>query len=135
MNRLLLAALGSTAIALSSCSNGDLTAFQNQQDAASWWAWHDEKQQVDGIVLEAINETGGGDYAKAADAIRNSNRPPAIKQFQLGQLIVGGFLEKSKRRPPETLEQGLRMMEDAAFAPGQKPLGLAQQNAVPVRAG
>ncbi|WP_158266318.1 hypothetical protein [Allosphingosinicella deserti] len=79
------------------------------------------------VVAEAINEPGGGDYAKAADAIRNSSRPPAVKQFQVGQLIVGGIMEGGKRLPPESMEQGLRMMEDSAVAPGQKDEGAVQQ--------
>jgi hypothetical protein len=127
MKRLLLVSAGTAAMLLAGCSNGDATDSGNQYEAQSWSTWHDEKQQVDRTVLKAINEPDGGDYATAADAIRHSNRPPAVKQFQLGQLIVGGFMAKSKRRPPESLEQGMRMMEDSAFVPGQKPLSLAQQ--------
>ncbi|WP_158266317.1 hypothetical protein [Allosphingosinicella deserti] len=78
-------------------------------------------------VSEAINEPGGGNYAKAADAIRNSSRPPAVKQFQIGRLIVRGFMRGSTRRPPESMEQGLRMMEDSAVAPGHEEGVAAQQ--------
>lgn len=36
-------------------------------------------------------------------------------------------MERSARRPPETLEQGLRMMEDASVAPGQQSEANVQQ--------
>jgi hypothetical protein len=110
------------------CSGGSVaTSGQASDDASSWWQWHAEKRSVDRVVSEAINEPGGGDYAKAADAIRQSNRPPAVKQFQVGMLILGGHMEKSSKRPPETLEEGLKMMEDATIAPGQKSEGAVQQ--------
>lgn len=79
------------------------------------------------MVETAINEPGGGDYAKAANAIRTSARPPAVKQFQLGQIIVGANMERARIRPPESLEQGLRMMEDSTLAPGEKDQGAVQQ--------
>lgn len=93
----------------------------------SWWQWHDDKRAVDRAVDQAINEPGGGDYAKAVQIIRQSSRPPAVKQFEIGQLIVGGIMERASLRPPETLEQGLRMMEDASVAPGQQREANVQQ--------
>lgn len=86
----------------------------------SWWVWHDRKREVDRAVSEAVNEPGGGDYAKAVDAVQRSSFPPAVKQFQVGQLVVASFTERAGKRPLETPEQGLRMMEDASIAPGQK---------------
>jgi len=110
-------------LVVAGCSNGDAAASQEQ----SWWAWHAEKRDVDRVVDDAISEPGGGDYAKAADAIRSSSRPAAVKQFEIGQLVVGGITRNAGRRPPETLEQGLRMMEDSAVAPGHEPRVAAQQ--------
>lgn len=124
---LLLPAIGFAA-AISGCSAGDPTsASHDANDDAAWRSWHADRQSVDRMVETAINEPGGGDYAKAADAIRTSGRPPAVKQFQLGQIIVGANMERARTRPPETLEQGLRMMEDATLAPGEKDQGAVQQ--------
>ena len=82
------------AAAIGGCSNGDtVTVTQNAENGGSWQDWHAEKRSVDRVVDAAINEPGGGDYAKAADAIRGSSRPPAVKQFELGQLMVGGIME------------------------------------------
>ena len=128
MNHLSTLAAGALGLALCGCSDGETSrAAQDGQDASSWWAWHTEQQDIEMAVSEAINEPGGGDYANAADAIRNSSRPPAVKQFQIGQLIVGGIMERGKRLPPESMEQGLRMMEDSTVAPGQKDEGAVQQ--------
>jgi hypothetical protein len=116
------------AAAIGSCSNGDtVTVTQNAEDGGSWEDWHAGKRSVDRVVDAAISETGGGDYAKAADAIRGSSRPPAVKRFELGQLIVGGIMEGAPKRPPENLEQGLRMMEDSTVTAGQKDEGAVQQ--------
>ena len=115
-------------LGLTGCSNGETSRVaQDGEDASSWWAWHTEQRDIDMVVSEAINEPGGGNYAKAADAIRNSSRPPAVKQFQVGRLIVRSFMRNSNRRPPESMEQGLRMMEDSTVAPGQKDEGAVQQ--------
>lgn len=111
----------------SACSNGDTTAAtQENESYGSWLTWHAEKQGVDMVVSNAINREPP-DYATAVDAIRKSNRPPADKQFEVGQLIVGGIMERSPRRSPETLEDGLRMMEDSALEFGPKDLSAAQQ--------
>jgi hypothetical protein len=111
----------------SACSNGDTTAAtQDNESYGSWLTWHAEKQGVDMVVLNAINHEPP-DYATAVDAIRKSNRPPADTKFEVGQLIVGGIMERSPRRSPETLEEGLRMMEDAALVFGPKDLSAVQQ--------
>lgn len=96
-------------------------------EALSWWGWHGDKQDVEQAVTAAINAPGGGDYAKAVDTVKKSDFPSAVKQFQIGQLIVDGVLEGSRKRPRETLEQGLRMMEDAAVSPGQRDESNVQQ--------
>lgn len=96
-------------------------------EAIGWWKWHSDKREVEQAVLDAINEPGGGDYAKAVDAVQRSDIPVAVKQFQIGQLIVGGHVERSKRRSPETLEQGVRLMEEASIAPGQRDESNVQQ--------
>jgi hypothetical protein len=114
-------------LVLSGCSSEGSTSPHNAEEAQSWWAWHTEKQDVSRAVLEAINEPGGGDYAKAVDVVHRSSRPPAVKQYEIGQLIVGGIMENAKKRPAETLEQGLRMIEDSTVAKGQKSLGVAQR--------
>ncbi len=116
------------AVVAGGCSNGDTrTVPQNADDGGTWQISHAENQDVDQTVAAAINEPGGGDYAKAADAIRRSSRPPAVKQFQVGQLIVGGIMEAARKRPPEGLDLGLRMMEDSTMAAGQKDEGAVQQ--------
>jgi hypothetical protein len=116
------------AVAVGGCSNGDtVTVTHNAEDGGSWANWHAEKRSVDRVADAAINQPGGGDYAKAADAIRGSSRPPAVKQFEMGQLIVGGIMDDAPRRPPEDLEQGLRMMEDSNVTAGQKDEGAVQQ--------
>lgn len=84
-----------------------------------WQRWHDEKQATDLAVAEAINAPGGGDYAKAAGIIRRSDRPEDVKQFQIGMLVIDGFEQPAARRPPETLEDGLRMVEDAVASGGE----------------
>ena len=69
------------AFALARCSNGDMTTMPPMSDEArSWWIWHGEKRAVDRVVSEAINEPGGGDYVRAVEAIRNSDRPAVVKQ-------------------------------------------------------
>lgn len=57
---------------------------QATDEAQSWWQWHDEVRAVDRAVDAAINEPNGGDYAKAVAAIRDASRPPAVKQFEIG---------------------------------------------------
>jgi hypothetical protein len=81
---------------------------------ARWWSWHGDQQAIDQAVDRALDEPGGGDFAKAADVIRASSRPLAIKRFQIGRLAVSAFAYDASRRPPESAEQGLKMME--AFA-------------------
>lgn len=103
------------------------TASHATDAAQSWWQWHDDVRAVDRAVDEAINEPGGGNYVKAVEVVRSSDFPPAVKQFQVGQLIIGGITERADKRPPETMEQGLRMMEDASIAPGQKSEANVQQ--------
>jgi hypothetical protein len=108
-------------LAGAACSYRGDTASSRATDAGqSWFRWHDDKREVDRAVDAAINEPGGGDYAKAADLIRRSSRPDAVKQFQVGQLVVDAATLPSPKRPPETLEQGMRMMEDASIAPGER---------------
>jgi len=86
-----------------------------------WWDWHGDKQATDRAVDAAINEPGGGDYAEAADLLRASSRPDPVKRFQIGQLVADAYMLRSPRRPPESLEEGVRMMEDATVAAGDRP--------------
>lgn len=106
---------------LSACgSAGRQTAVSEAQaKGESWWAWHDRKREVDSAVSEAINEPGGGDYAKAVAITRASDRPDDVKSHQVGMLIIGGFDSPGARRSPETLEQGVRMVEDATTMGGE----------------
>ena len=63
----------------------------------SWWSWHGDQQAIRRVVSEAINERDVGDYVKAAGVIRTSSLPPAVKQYQLGQLIVGDIMENARK--------------------------------------
>ena len=75
---------------------------------------HAERQQVDLAVNEAINEPGGGDYARAVEIIQRSDRPFDVKRYQIAQLIVGSHAQPGSRRPPQTLQEGLAILEQTA---------------------
>lgn len=122
MTRASLLLLIVVAASLSACSQGD--------QAPDWlpaWQDHEEHQQVDLAVAEAINEPGGGDYARAVAITRASNRSTATKNYEVGQLIVGSFDRVGSRRPAETLQQGLHMMEQAAVQPWESQEYVPQQ--------
>lgn len=108
-------------VLLTSCGSGphQATPGEAQARSDSWWAWHDRKREVDRAVSEAVNEPGGGDYAKAVAAIRGSDRPDDVKSHQIGMLIINGFGSPGATRPREPLEQGLRMVEDATIMGGE----------------
>lgn len=82
-----------------------------------WWQWHAEKRDVDIAVDEAVDSDG--DYAKAVEVLRRSDRPADVKQFQIGMLIIGSFDDPRTAPSPDTLETGLRMVEDAATMRGE----------------
>src|SRR5688500_16989470 len=97
------------AVMLSGCQQGD---------DATWWQQHEDRQQIDLAVSYAINEPNGGEYARAVAITRAANLPTREKSYQVGQLIVDSFAEPGSRRPDETLQQGLAMMEQAAVESG-----------------
>lgn len=69
-------------------------------------------------IASMIDASGGHDYAGAADVLRRSGRPEDVRRFQIGMLAIQSFEQKGAVRPPETLEQGLRMAEDAILMDG-----------------
>ena len=72
-------------------------------------------QEVNRAVSDAINEPGGGDYARAVAITRAaSDRSQSAKDFEVGELIVGSFDRRGARRPAESLQQGLAMIEKVA---------------------
>lgn len=109
------------AILLTACGGGEPAASQVGASAAQadWQRWHGDKQAVDLAVAKKINAPGGGDYAGAIDVLRRSDRPEDVRQFQIGMLVIDGFEDATARRAPETLEQGLRMVEDATTLNGE----------------
>lgn len=59
------------------------------------------------------------DYAKGIAILRASDRPDAVKEHEIGFLIIGGFETIGAKRSSETLEQGLQMIESAATRSGE----------------
>ncbi len=109
------------AFLLTACGGGEPATSQASASAAQadWQRWHGDKQAIDLAVAEKINAPGGGGYAGAIDILRRTDRPEDVRQFQIGILVIEGFDEPGARRPPETLEQGLRMAEDATALDGE----------------
>lgn len=100
------------AILSASCSQGDPAT-----DPISAMREHADHMAVEQEMLEAINEPNGGDYARAVTIIRESRRAPENKRYDIGRLVVGAFERPGSRRPPETLQQGLDMIEQSAVQP------------------
>lgn len=69
-------------------------------------------------VRDAINQPGGGDYAAAVAAVRRSDETPDSQAFEVGRLVIGSYDRPGARRPAETLQQGLHLMEQAASSDG-----------------
>lgn len=110
---LILLAIAAT-IVLPGCSQGD--------QAPDWWAaWrdHEEHQQINGALIDAVNEPGGGDFARAVKIVRASNWPAEKKSYEVGMLVMQSFVYPDARRPAETLQQGLAMVERTAVQPGE----------------
>lgn len=106
--------------ALASCSGpGSAQTAANEQDDRSWGEWHADTRAEDAAITDAVNEPNGGDFAKAVELTRASKRPAVVKQFQIGMIIMQSFNHPGTRRPPETIGQGLRMVEDAVTQPGE----------------
>jgi hypothetical protein len=105
------------AVSLIGCQQGDET----------WWQEHEERQSDDLAVSYAINEPNGGNYAHAVEIVRKSNRSAPEKKYHVGRLIVGSFVHPGSRRPAESLQQGLEMMEQAAVEPSPMELYVPQQ--------
>lgn len=99
------------AASLFACSNGDQVS-----DGPMTTREHSDRVSVEQGVLEAINEPNGGDYARAVAIIRASGRPDGVINFETGQLVVDSFDHPGSRRPTETLQKGLDLMEQAAVA-------------------
>lgn len=118
--RLTLVITGALAASAACTDVAPFSQTQMSEEAASWWQWHGEQQEIEMAVGNAINEPGGGDYAEAVEIIRRSAQPPAVKRFQVGQLIVEGRLRGSRKPAAETMEQGVRMMEDATLVSGPR---------------
>jgi hypothetical protein len=77
-------------------------------------------QEVNRAVSDAIGEPNGGNYARAVDITRAAtDRPEAVKNFEIGKLIVYSFERPGSRRPPESLQQGLQQIERAAVEPSE----------------
>lgn len=100
---------------IAGCAQGD----QVSNEGAAWMEEHEDRRTVDMAVAVAINEPNGGDYARAVEVIRSSNRPAGVKNFQIGRLVVGSFVRSGSRRPAESLQQGLEMIEQAGVRPGE----------------
>lgn len=107
-------------VLLAGCGQTTRTAGPTSDGPAqeSWWQWHAKKRDVDMAVSEATDPPSN-DYAKAVQIIRSSDRPEAVKDHEIGLLIVGSFDRPGVHRPPETLEQGLELIENAANSVGE----------------
>lgn len=101
------------AICTVACDRGGQAAGEGMT-----WEEHAARQQVDLAVAYAINEKPA-DYARAVDVIRRSDRPDDVKSFEIGQLVVGSYNLPDTKRPPETMQQGLAMMERAGMSTGE----------------
>lgn len=84
----------------------------------SWLDWHAKKRDVDMAVSEAIDPPRN-DYAKGVDIIRASDRPAGIEDHEVGLLIIASFDLPEYHRPPESLQQGLELLEKAATEEGE----------------
>ncbi|MGI4878664.1 MAG: hypothetical protein ACRYG4_14385 [Janthinobacterium lividum] len=82
--------------------------------------WHDKKLATDAEVGEALNGANGADFPKAVAALRAADRPPSVKDLQLGELIVSYYNDPSRSRPPvESLVDGLALLERASLGDGE----------------
>ncbi|MCC2975825.1 hypothetical protein LK533_03935 [Sphingomonas sp. PL-96] len=96
-----------------------LLAACSQQQPDQPFESHSAKRATDWIVEEALaNEPP--DYGRAITAIARSGRPAATIALETGNLIVAGHREaQPERRPAETLDQGLALLERAARSRGE----------------
>jgi hypothetical protein len=101
---------GVPALLLAACS-------QQQPDRA--FESHSAKRATDWIVEEALADEPP-DYDRAITAITRSGRPAGTIALETGNLIVAGHREaQPERRPSETLDQGLALLERAANGRGE----------------
>ena len=97
----------------------DYNGTVEDRKSSDWRTWHDRTKSEDLKVAEMTDASGGRDYAGAVDVIRHSKRPEDVRSFQMGMLVIEGLEQDDASRPPESLEQGLRMAEDATTMGGE----------------
>jgi hypothetical protein len=119
MNWVLIATL--LTVATTACTEqARNTAAVSQGPAQQDWSlWHAGKRDVERAMDAAIDEPGGGNWAKAVQILRGSNWPPAVKDHQAGMMIIQSYGIASARRPAETLQQGLELVESSSVQPGE----------------
>lgn len=79
---------------------------------------HDERLSTDAAMNDAINGPAGADYVRALELVRGSNRTQAEKDLTGGMLILQSREGQARRRPPETIADGMMLVECAATGQG-----------------
>jgi hypothetical protein len=101
---------GAPALLLVACS---------QQQPDQTFESHSAKRATDWIVEEALADEPP-DYGRAITAIGRSGRPAGTIALETGNLIIAGHRElQTERRPVETLDEGLALLERAANGRGE----------------
>lgn len=98
---------------------GEASVAQQAPAQQDWQTWHANKRDVERAMDAAIDAPGGGDWARAVQIMRDSDWPPAVKDHQIGMMVINSYRQPVARRPKETLEQGLELLESAAQQPGE----------------
>lgn len=109
-----------TLLACSPISNRTQQTQATTRSAEAAFTWHDKKRSVDKAIEDALLAPEGSDYPAALAAVRASDRPAAVKDFEAGNLIVSAADNpRAVKRPVETVEQGIALLEKAALATGE----------------
>jgi hypothetical protein len=94
-----------------------LTCCRGEQRDESFFDWHKEKQAVEIKVQELMDAPDGIDCPAIINIYRTSGWPEDIVKLKVGGTIIGCYdnLRVSKK-PVESVEQGLQLMEQAALS-------------------